>query len=45
MRTVQFHEDALFQNGHFVVVDNGVEFVRDGDDGVAWESAPDDALD
>ena len=45
MRAVEFHQDSLVEDGHLVEIGNGVEFVGDGDDGVAGEFLPDDALD
>ena len=45
MRTVEFEQSALIQDGHFVEIGDGVQFVRYGDDGVAGEFLTDDALD
>ena len=45
MRVLIFHQQAVMQHCYFVEVDNGGQFMRDGDDGVFGKFSPNDALD
>lgn len=42
---VVLRQHAVVEHGHLVEVDDGLELVRDGDDGVLGEFLADDALD
>ena len=45
MRVVKLLEDAIVQHSDLVEVEDGLEFVRDGNNGVFGEPTADDALD
>ena len=45
MRAIKFLQHAVIQDGHLVEIDDGLEFVGDGDDGMLGEFLADDALD
>ena len=42
---IKLFENAMVQNSDFIEVDDGFEFVRDGDDGVFGKLLADDTLD
>ncbi len=45
MRAVILDQRAVVEDGDLVEIDDGLEFVRHGDDGVLGEFLADDALD